>query len=310
MTESRWSRRRFLGASANVVQLAGAVSIGGMLLPCAAARAAEIRTTDLGGVFLLEGAGANVLALPGPEGALMVDGGLAEHAEALLRAVYDATGNDRVHTLINTHWHSEQIGANELVGRAGGVIFAHEKARLFLSHLRYSATYERIEPLPEAARPNQVTRGDGSFEFAGQRVDYGYLPQAHTDGDLYVHFPELDVVAVGGVLSAERWPLIDYRNGAWYGGRVRALQWLAELVAPDTKVVPADGRVMTGREVVRHRDLHLALFETMIGYMNMGLGYEDVVAINPLKEHEAEFGDASAFLDGAYRSMTIAFVPE
>lgn len=309
MTDLRWSRRRFLGASAGVVGFAGTASLGGVLLP-AGARAAEIRTTDLGGVFLIEGAGANVLALRGPDGALMVDGGLAEHAEALLAAVYDATGNDRVHTLINTHWHPEQVGANELVGRAGGVIFAHEKTRKFLSHLRYSYTYERVEPLPEAARPSQVTRGDGSLEFAGRRIDYGYLPQAHTDGDLYVHFPELDVVAVGGVLSAERWPLIDYKNGAWYGGRVRAVQWLAELVGPDTKVVPADGRVMTGREVVRHRDIHLALFETMIGYLNMGLGYEDVVERNPLEEYEAEFGDPSAFLDGAYRSMMIAYVPE
>ncbi|HEX6995234.1 MAG TPA: MBL fold metallo-hydrolase [Gammaproteobacteria bacterium] len=310
MTDAGWSRRRFLGATAGVVRFAGAASLGSVLFPAVRARAAEIRTTDLGGLFLLQGAGANVLALGGPDGALMVDGGLAEHAEALLAAVFEATGNDRVHTLINTHWHPEQTGANELVGRAGGVILAHEKTRMYLSHLWYSGTYERIEPLPEAARPNKVTRGDGSLEFAGQRVDYGYLPQAHTDGDLYVHFPELDVVAVGGVLSAERWPLIDYRNGSWYGGRVRALQWLAELVGPDTQVVPADGRVMTGREVVRHRDIHLALFETMIGYMNMGLGYEDVVELNPLEEYEAEFGDASAFLDGAYRSMTIAYVPE
>jgi hypothetical protein len=48
----------------------------------------------------------------------------------------------------------------------------------------------------------------------------------------------------------------------------------------------------------------------MIGYMNMGFGAEDAVAHNPLKPYEAEFGDASAFLDGAYRSMLIAYVPE
>ena len=48
----------------------------------------------------------------------------------------------------------------------------------------------------------------------------------------------------------------------------------------------------------------------MIGYMNMGLGPEDAVARNPLKKYEAEFGDPSAFLDGAYRSMLIAYVPD
>lgn len=315
MSKRELSRRRLLSAAAAAVPALGLASVGAWL-PFTAARAqsgssgARITTTDLGGLVLLQGAGCNVLALPGDVGALMVDGGLAEHADALLAAVLAATGNDRVQMLFNTHFHPEQTGANEIVGRAGGVIFAHEKTRLFLSHPRYSPTYERIEPLPEAARPNEVTRGDGSLEFAGRRIDYGYLPAAHTDGDLYVHFPELDILAAGGVVAGDRWPLVDYRSGAWFGGRVRALEWLAELTKPETRVVPADGPLLTGRDMVRQRDIYLELFETLIAYLNMGLGPEDVVARNPLERYEDEFGDPSAFLDGAYRSMMIAYVPE
>lgn len=269
-------------------------------------------TTDLDGLTLLQGTGSNVVAMPGDTGALMVDGGLAANVEALLDAVFAATGNDRVDTLIDTHWHPEQTGANVAVGRAGGTIFAHKNTAMFLSNTVYaSALFEgRLEPLPAAGRPNKTARSDGSFEFAGHRIDYGYLPQAHTDGDLYVYFPEIDVLAAGGVVSGDRWPLLDYKNGAWYGGRVRALQWLAELVNPDTAVVPADGRLITGRDIVRQRDIYDELFETMIDYMNMGFGAEDAVAHNPLEAYEAEFGDASAFLDGAYRSMLIAYVPE
>src|SRR5690606_20634541 len=258
-----------LSAAGAAVPAMGLASVGAWL-PFSAARAqraapgASITTTDLGGLVLLQGAGCNVLAMPGDDGALMIDGGLAANADALLAAVYAATGNDRVHTLINTHWHPEQTGANEIVGRAGGGIFADEKTKLFHSHLRYSGTYERIEPWPEAARPNEVTRGDGSLEFAGRRIDYGYLPAAHTDGDLYIHFPELDILAAGGGVSAERWPLVDYRGGAWFGGRVRALEWLAELTKPGTRVVPADGPLLTGRDMVRQRDIYLELFETLI----------------------------------------------
>ncbi|HEY8521160.1 MAG TPA: MBL fold metallo-hydrolase [Gammaproteobacteria bacterium] len=276
--------------------------------------AATIAATDLGGLFLLTGAGCNVLAMPGDEGALLVDGGLAANADALLRAAYEATGNDRIHTLINTHWHPEQTGVNEAVGRAGGVIFAHEKTQMFLSNRVYSALFEgRLEPLPEPGRPNRVTRGDlsdGYFEFAGRRIEHGYLPAAHTDGDLFVYFPDFDVLAAGGVVSGARWPLIDWRAGAWLGGRVRALERLAERTNPDTRVVPADGPVLTGRDIVRHRDLYQELFLTMIDYLNMGMGIDDVVALNPLAKHEAEFGDPSAFLDGAYRSMLIAYVPD
>lgn len=274
--------------------------------------APRITATDLGGLTLLQGAGCNVIAMPGDDGALMIDGGLAANTNALLRAVYEATSNDRIHTLVNTHWHPEVIGANEAVGRSGGVIFAHEKTALYLGNWIYSSVeFEgRRAPLPEIARPKETTRGDGSLEFAGRRIDYGYLPAAHTDGDLYLHFSEPNVVAAGGVVSGERWPLIDYRNGAWFGGRVRALEWLAELVAPDTRVVPAHGPIITGRDIVRQRDIYQDLFETMIGYMNMGFGAEDAVQHNPLEQYEDEFGDASAFLDGAYRSMLIAYVPD
>ncbi|MEO8465012.1 MAG: MBL fold metallo-hydrolase [Gammaproteobacteria bacterium] len=307
----RYSRRRFLRASLEI----GAASLA--LLPALAVRAqaaAQITTTDLNGLKLLQGAGSNVLALHGDGGALMVDGGLAANAASLLRAVYAATGNDQVRWLINTHWHAEQTGANEIVGAAGGTIMAQEKTRQYLSHKVYAMTAERrlvpVEPLPEKARPTQVLRDTGSLEFAGRKVDYGYMPAAHTDGDLFVHFPQLNVLAAGGVVSGERWPLLDYRDGAWLGGRVRAVEWLADLVKPDTRVVPAQGKVLSGREIVQQRDIYRELFQTMIGYLNKGFGAEDAVRTNPLKRYEGEFGDASAFLDGAYRSMLIAYVPD
>ena len=242
----------------------------------------------------------------------MVDGGSAASAEALLAAVRNATKATRIHTLINTHWHPDQTGANEAVGRAGGVIFAHEKTKTFLGSTVYTAVgiKGRVPALPDAARPTKTTRGDGSMEFAGQQIDYGYLPAAHTDGDLYVHLPKMNLLVVGGVASAEEWPLLDYLNGAWLGGRVRALERLATLVRPDTRVVAATGRMMTGSEIVRHRDMYQALYKTVIGYLNMGLGPEDAVQRNPLKPYEAEFGDASDFEYQALRSTMIAIVPD
>jgi cyclase len=270
------------------------------------AQAPRITTIDLGGATLLQGAGGNVIVLPGPEGALMIDGGRASNANALL----EATG--RIHTLINTHWHPDQTGANEAVGKSGGVIFAHEKTKTMVSNTVYSAIgfSSRVPPLPKEARPTKVTRGDGSMEFAGQQIDYGYMPAAHTDGDLFVHFPKLNLLAAGGVVSAEEWPLLDYKNGAWLGGRVRALERLAKVVKPDTRVVPATGRMMTGADIVRHRDMYQKLFTTMIGYLNAGQGPEDAVTKNPLKEYEKEFGDASDFEYAALRSMMIAYVPD
>src|SRR5262249_30493120 len=68
------SRRSFLGAGA---QLA-AVAAGGAVF-ARSAHAAGINSTQLApGTWLLDGAGCNVLALQGPQGSLLVDGGDAK----------------------------------------------------------------------------------------------------------------------------------------------------------------------------------------------------------------------------------------
>jgi len=290
------TRRGFIGAL-------GAVAV--------ASRANTAATPLAGGLVLLDGFGCNVVALQGPEGSLLVDGGLAARSAGLLAAVEASTGARRVHTLINTHWHPEQTGSNERLGAQGAVIIGHEKTKMYLGRKALSTCYEgTYGPLPEKARPSVTTRDKGSLEFGGQHIDYGYLPAAHTDGDLYIHFPESNVLVGGGPVSAERWPILDIRNGGFIGGLVRAHETLAALAKPDTRIVPANGRLLSGADIVRHRDMYQQLFKQLFVYLNKGYGPDDVVAERPLQAHEAEFGDAAAFLDGAYRSVFLGYLPD
>jgi cyclase len=290
----------------------GAASFAVAVRPAEAARAASINATELApGITLLDGAGCNVVAVRGTEGSLLIDGGYAENSKALLKAAATATGNRHVTTLINTHWHPAQTGSNERVGRDGGRIVSHERTRLYLARAVESVDYEGLYgPLPEKARPTKTTRDKGSLVFDGLHVDYGYLPAAHTDGDLYIHFPERNLLVAGGPVSAERWPLLDFRNGGWLGGLVKAHETLASLVKPDTRIVPANGRLLTGADLARHRDIYRQLHEQLFVYFSKGFGASDVVAARPLKEHEKDFGDATAFLKGAYRSLILAYLPD
>jgi cyclase len=112
------------------------------------------------------------------------------NSAVLLKAVESSLKTKRVHTLINTHWHPEQTGSNEAVGSAGATIISHEVTRLALGRKERSALYEgTYGPLPDKARPTQTTYNTGSLAFAGEQVDYRYLAAAHTNGDLFVHFP-------------------------------------------------------------------------------------------------------------------------
>src|SRR5436190_19969434 len=115
------NRREFLKTLA-----AGAA--GFSLLPRAFAQGGEgqLATTEITDNFtLISGAGSNVLVLNGPEGALLVDGGLAEHSADLVKTA------GRVQALFNTHWHPEVTGSNETLGKSGAKIIAHENTKLW-----------------------------------------------------------------------------------------------------------------------------------------------------------------------------------
>lgn len=292
-----------------------ALAVGLAALACApalVARAADISGAEIrDGLYLFQGAGSNVIVLVDGDDLLLVDGGLQEHGAELYAAIREATGGRRITTLINTHWHPEQVGLNELAGADGATIVAHEQTYVYLSHPVDSSLFEGyFGPLDDAARPNQYDRGGGRLTFAGRPIEYGDLPAAHTNGDVYVFFPELDVLAAGGVVGSDSWPLLDYRNGGLIGGLVRAHEILAEKVNDETLVIPAQGPVITGAELRRHRDMYRQLFRDFSYLMNRGMGYDDVVKINPLRAYERQFGDPSRFLDGAYRSKLMSYVPD
>src|SRR5688572_4949556 len=129
------------------------------------AAAASITSTPLAdNLFLLTGAGANVVALKASDGVVLVDGGLAEQSAALLEAVKSLSGGARVHTLFNTHWHPEQTGSNETLGKSGATIIAHENTRLWLAtDVTWPWDGRRFKRLPKIAQPNKTFYTTGTL---------------------------------------------------------------------------------------------------------------------------------------------------
>ncbi|HEY1898794.1 MAG TPA: MBL fold metallo-hydrolase [Steroidobacteraceae bacterium] len=270
----------------------------------------ELSVKDVSGLAVFAGSGCNVVGLAGPDGALLIDGGLVVNSPVLLKSVADTLKSKRIHTLINTHWHPEQTGSNEAIGKAGGTLISHEVSRLALGRKERSALYEGYYgPLPPKAIPTQTTYNVGRLMLADEQVDYRYLPAAHTNGDLFIHFPKRNVIVAGGPVSAERWPVMDYLNGAFMHGFVRSYEILAEVAKPDTIIIPANGPTLTGADIVRQKDMYWALFKQFFIDFNKGFGPSDVVDQHPLKDYEAQYGDPAQFLEYAYRSLQLATIP-
>jgi glyoxylase-like metal-dependent hydrolase (beta-lactamase superfamily II) len=306
-----FSRRIFLRTA--IAGSAGAALSGAEIAPAFArekhAPLAASRLAD--NLVLIAGAGANVVAASGAEGALLVDGGLEERSGELLKLVSTETSSRRVHTLINTHWHPEQTGSNVRLGKSGAKIIAHENTKLWLGRRLVVAWRDgSYGPLPAIARPNQTTYTSVTIPFGVEQVEYGYLPQAHTDGDLYVFFRKANVLVTGGAVSAEGWPIVDYQTGGWIGGLVAGLDKLIKLSDDNTRIVPANGPVLTRADLQGQRGMYFTIYDRLVKCLTKGLGPEEAAATAPAKEFNLQWGDPQPFVLMAFESLWGHYAPD
>jgi cyclase len=274
---------------------------------------AKLAAQDLGGgLALITGAGANVLAFGSPDGALLFDGGSREHSKALLKLAPAAVSAKRVTTLVNTHWHPEQTGSNEALGKQGARIIAQENTKLWLGRKYITVDWSPTPflALPKAALPNRSFYGSDKLEFGGETIALGHLGQAHTDGDLYAYLPKANVLVAGGVVSSAGWPLMDWQTGGWIGGLVGAYDRLLKIANDSTRVIPADGPVIGRKELQAQRDMYFQVFDRLVKQLIKGMGPDEAYATGPAKEYEAQWGDSKAFVLASFRSLWGHYAPD
>jgi len=149
----------------------------------------------------------------------------------------------------------------------------------------------------------QLTVGD-------EPVEYGYMPQAHTDGDIYVFFRNANILVAGGVASADRWPVLDYQTGGWIAGLVAGLDTLIKLADDRTRIVPANGPVMTKAGLQEQRKMYFTIYDRLVKARTKGLSPAEALANEPAKEFNPDWGNPNAFLDMAFKSLWGHFAPD
>jgi glyoxylase-like metal-dependent hydrolase (beta-lactamase superfamily II) len=291
------SRRDFLDAI-------GVAVAGATLSPAGWVQAGTeaLQITDVNGLTHIAGAGANVTALTDREGTLLVDGGLAEHAADLASTVAGLRAAAPVSILFNTNWRAEHTGANRRMRGAGADVFAHENTKLWLAgDFFVEWEHAHYEPQPPEALPNRTFYTSGKIDFGGTPVEYGYLPRAHTDGDVYVFFPNHNVLAVGDLLAVDSYPILDYSTGGWIGGFRDATAALLELADAQTRIVPAVGAVQTRAALRAQLEMCTAVLERVAEAYRQGKSFQEFIAAKPAAEFDARFGDSERFLALVYR---------
>jgi len=251
---------------------------------------------------------ANVIAQAGADGVLLVDGVSAGGSDALMKAVASLPGGGQVHTIFNTHWHPEQTGSNERLGKAGKTIIAHENTRLWLTtDVTWSWNGQRFKRLPKVAQPNKTFYTTGVLG----GIRYGHIPDAaHTDGDMYVYFPEQNVLAVGDAVSGQGWPLVDWATGGWIGGIVGGLGRLQTLANDGTRIVPGRGPVLGLADLKAQAAMYGTIYDRLTQLLNRGRGPSEAVDARPTKEFDAQMGNPDEFVRRSFESLWAYLSPD
>jgi glyoxylase-like metal-dependent hydrolase (beta-lactamase superfamily II) len=246
---------------------------------------------------LVARARTNVLALATAEGLVLVDSGVPEYRDPLMASLRQLPSGTRVRTVFNTHFHPDNTGANEVLRQDGAAIIAHENTRLWMATPVWVPAEDRYRsPRPKAAHPTQTFRVDGSMTVGRERIDYGYLIEAHTSGDIYVFFRDSNVLAVGDVASPARDPELDYFTGAWLGGRLDGLNRLLALCNAETKIVPGYGPVMNRAALQAERDEIKTIYDRAVDRIRQGDDAGDMLDAGVMKGLTRTWKDPKKFL--------------
>jgi cyclase len=290
-------------------QLAGAIALQALARTAApqdiAGRAVPAFTPLSADVVLLSGLGGNVVALSAPDGLAVIDSGAPGHSTELLQALKALPGGKSLRTVFNTHWHWDHTGGNEALRKAGAQIIAHENTRLWLG----TDVIEEWENRTYKARPPQALPTStfyyksNQLNFGAETIEYGWLGQAHTDGDIYVYLRRQNVLMVGDVLSVGRYPVLDYCTGGWIVGMRDATQKLLDLSNEQTRIVPGTGPVQTRADLKAEHDMLAALQDKVWALMRKGMTASEILAAKASADFDAKWGDPQQFITSAYQGI-------
>ena len=248
---------------------------------------------------LISGAGNNILAVKGDGGSLLVDCGDAAHAQDVLKLTGPVT------KVFNTHWHLESTGANDALAKSGAKLVSHVSTQLWMTQEIIHDWEKKIfPPRAKQAQPTETFYTTAKTTFGAEPVEYGLMAMAHTDGDIYVHFPQSNVLAVGDVIQAGKLPVLDFTTGGWIGGMQEAHRTVLRLANDTTKIVPATGPVMNKAQVQASLDILTKVRDQLVKLMKSGKGPQDMIDAKAVKEFEGQLaGDQDQFLFTAYRGL-------
>jgi cyclase len=276
-----------------------------------------------GNVYMLAGAGGNMIVQVGPSGSILVDSKTGRLTDQILAEVKKiSVAGKPIRYLLNTSADADHIGGNEALAKALGsaagwtIVNTPGASQTAVQIIAHDAVLPRVSERPTAAWPTETFVGlEKEIYFNGEPVLMYHVPAAHTDGDSIVFFRKSDVVATGDIFRTDSYPVIDLQRGGSVQGVIAGLNRVLDLAVPahheegGTFVVPGHGRISDEFDVLEYRDMVTIVRDRIEAMVKKGVALEQVKAARPTLDYDARYGASSGswttdmFVEAVFRSV-------
>jgi len=258
-------------------------------------RASEIANTELSLLKIQENyyiisseMGGNIGVYVNEEGICLVDNQwavLASKTKELLATI----SRKPVNMIINTHFHFDHTDANKVFRIEGVPVIAHKHVltRLAADQVLSPPFHILQKAYPAESLPSTTFDSTMSISYNKEVIRLRHYANAHTDGDIVVHFENADIYHTGDIFVTYGLPYIDEKNGGDIYAMIEAIEHLISMSDPETRFIPGHGPLCTLDDLVDYHKLLVSVRDQVAGYVKEGLSLEDIqgrVEIDPGKE--------------------------
>jgi glyoxylase-like metal-dependent hydrolase (beta-lactamase superfamily II) len=157
-----------------------------------------------------------------------------------------------------------------------------------MSSEQFSKFFERTTPASPPKSLPVVTFNDSvSFHLNGDEMRGTHVPNAHTDGDVFIHFRNANVIHAGDLVFAGRYPFIDVDSGGSVAGVLAAVDRMLALADDRTRIIPGHGEVTDKAGLAAYREMLAVTSGRVRDLVKAGKTVEEVLAAQPNADYDA-----------------------
>ncbi len=216
------------------------------------------------------GNGGNSLVIVGKSGAVLVDCKNSPFGQELRR---ESESIAKLTHVINTHHHADHTGGNhaftkdiEVIAQTAATPRILGQLNRYVSQIKegvgaaagktgpaaaavladHKALYARVTQLKAIEfAPKLTFEKDYQLDLGGTKLALHHFGPGHTDNDLVVHAPALNILHTGDLVFNKKHPYVDTDGGANTTAWIASLNKAIALCDPKTKVIPGHGDLST-----------------------------------------------------------------